>query len=381
MQRVAIVTGSRTPIGKAGKAYRDIHPTDLLRASFVESIKRAGVQDESVDRVLVGCTHQTGDQAINVGRNAWLAGGLSHMTPALTLDAQCCSGQEVASLASGLIASAQADVIVVGGVESLSRVPSGSTMAESVGNPYSDALTRLWDMPHQGSAGERVARKYGVTRRAADEYGVASHLRAAAAWSEGRLADEVVLVPGSDGPVLTTDEGIRAGASVESAADLQPAFETDGIITAANSSQLSDGAASLVLASETAVEEQGLSPLAWIIETTSTGADPSLMLEGPLNATDRLLQRTGLGIADFDAFEVHEAFAVPVLVWMDRFGVAHQDVNTDGGAIAMGHPFGASGARQLLHLAHHLRRGGGGRGIQTMCGGGGLGVATVLESA
>lgn len=381
MNQIAIVAGTRTPIGRAGRAYRDVHPADLLGASLAATARAAGVEDGAIDRVLVGCTHQMGDQAMNIGRNASLAAGFSHMTPALTLDAQCCSGQEVASLGAALIGSGQADLVMVGGVESLSRVASGSTFGPALGDPYPPSLASRWDMPHQSVAGERMARRYDVSRAAADDYGVASHQRAAKAWENGTMVEEILRIEGPDGPLLEIDEGVRPDSTLAAAAGLAPAFDAEGILTAANSSQLSDGAASLLLASEKALATHQLNPLAWITATAATGADPSLMLEGPLHATERVLARTGLSIGSFDAFEVHEAFAVPVIVWMEHFGVPHADVNIDGGAIAMGHPFGASGTRQLLHLALQLRRGGGGRGLQAMCGGGGLGTATVLEAA
>lgn len=380
MSRVAIVAGARTPIGKAGRAYRDVHPVDLLKTTFTATVNAAGITGDVIDRALVGCTHQMGDQAVNVGRNAWLAAGLTHMQSVLTLDAQCCSGQEVATLGAALIGSEQADLVMVGGVESLSRVASGSTFGDGIGNPYPPSLTDLWDMPHQGMAGERMARKYGVTREAADAYGASSHQRAASAWKRGNMTDEIVVIDGPDGPVLESDEGVRAGATPESAAALAPAFDPSGIITAASSSQLSDGAASILLASEKACEEYSLDPIAWITATASTGADPNFMMEGPIHATAEVLARADIDIASVDAFELHEAFAIPVLVWMERMGVPRDVVNVDGGAIALGHPFAASGTRQLLHLAHHLRRAGGGRGLQAMCGGGGLGSATVLEA-
>lgn len=380
MSRVAIVAGARTPFGKAGRAYKDVHPVDLLGTTFTATIKASGISGEDIDRALVGCTHQMGDQTLNIGRNAWLAAGLTHTKSVLTLDAQCCSGQEVATLGAALIGSGQADLVMVGGVESLSRVASGSTFGDGIGNPYPPSLKSLWDMPHQGMSAERMARKYEVTREAVDTYGAASHQRAADAWKRGVMTDEIVLVKGPRGPLLEMDEGVRPGATVESAAALSPVFDPDGIVTAASSSQLSDGAAAVLLASEKACEKHGLDPIAWIAATASTGADPDIMMEGPIHATAEVLARAGIDIGAVDTFELHEAFAVPVLVWMDQMGVSHDVVNIHGGGIALGHPFAASGTRQLLHLAHHLRRGGGRRGLQAMCGGGGLGSATVLEA-
>lgn len=381
MTRVAIAGGSRTPFAKAGRAFRDVHPVDLLAHTFRATIDKAGVDADQIDRAIVGCTHQAGDQAVNIGRNGWLAAGLSDRVPALTLDAQCCSGQEAANLAFGMIASGQAEVAVIGGVDSQSRVASGSTYGPGLGDPYPSSLKRLWSMPHQGRAAERMAAKYGVSRRAADEYGVTSHLRAAQAWDAGVFDDEVVATPATDGAVLTVDEGIRRDSSMEKSSSLRGVYGADGIVTAANASQLSDGAASLLIASEAACERLGLQPLAWISATASAGADPETMMEGPLHATERVLGKSGLTVGDLDLVEIHEAYAIPVLVWMQRWGVPHEVVNIHGGAISLGHPFGSSGVRQLLHLAGLLHRTGRGVGLQTMCGGGGLGVATILNAA
>lgn len=380
-RRVAIAAGSRTPIGKAGRAYRGIHPVDLLAHTFRATIGKTTVDAAEVDRVVVGCTHQAGDQAFNIGRNGWLSAGLPELVPALTLDAQCCSGQEAANLAYGMVASGQADTVVVGGVDSQSRVASGSTYGPGLGDPYPPSLERLWSMPHQGLAAERMAVKYGVSRRSADEYGVASHLRAARAWDTGAFQGEIVTVPEAGGEPLSVDEGVRRDSSLERAAALPPVYGADGIVTAANASQLSDGAASLLIASEAACMRLGLQPLAWIRSTASAGADPETMMEGPLHATERVLRRTGLTIGDLDIVEIHEAYAIPVLVWMEHWGVSHDMVNIHGGAIGLGHPFGASGVRQLLHLANILHNRGSGIGLQTMCGGGGLGVATILDAA
>lgn len=379
MTRVAIVTGSRTPIAKANGAYRDIHAVDLLSVSMSATVEKAGIDPSDVDRALVGCTHQMGAQAMNIGRNAWLAAGLPHTVPALTLDAQCCSGQEVANLGFALIASGQADAILVGGVESLTQVPSGSTAGKDMISPFPPSLLEKWSMPHQGIAGERVAKKYGITREEADDFGVQSHVRADAAWANGDFDDEIVMVHGADGPLLTRDEGIRPDSSVEKAAGLKPAFDPEGIVTAANASQLSDGAATLLLASEEFCTSRNLQPLAWITATASTGSDPDFMLEGPLSATESVLKRAGIDIGEVEHIEIHEAFAIPVLVWLSHFSVAADTVNVHGGAIGMGHPFGASGTRQLLHLSHLVSRSGG-RGLQAMCGGGGLGSATLIEA-
>ena len=380
MTKVAIVGGSRTPIGKANKAFRDIHPVDLLAVSMVETVRKVGVDPSQVERVLVGCTQQMRAQSVNVGRNAWLAAGLPYTTPALTLDAQCCSGQEVANLGFAAIASGQIDVALVGGVESLSVVPAPPIPLGGMESPFSDSLISRWTMPHQGVASERMAEKYGVLREEVDLYGVQSHLRADAAWNDGVFDAEIAWVDAPDGSRLTRDEGIRPDSSVEAAARLKPAFEAGGITTAANSSQLSDGAATLMLASEDFCDQNGLQPLAWITHTAATGTDPNFMFEGPITSTERVLKHAGMSITDIDHIEIHEAFAVPVVAWLRHFNVDQESVNQHGGAIGMGHPFGASGTRQLLHLSH-LAHQSGGRGLQTMCGGAGLGSATIIEGA
>lgn len=381
MTRVAIVGGTRTPFGKAGHALREVHPVDLLAHTFRATIDKVGVDAQEIDRVIAGCTHQAGDQAFNIGRNGWLAAGLPDLVPALTLDAQCCSGQEAANLAFGMIASDQAETAVIAGVDSQSRVASGSTYGPDLGDPYPASLKQLWSMPHQGRAAERMAVRYGVSRTSADEYGVTSHLRAARAWDAGVFDDEVVAMPTPAGAVLTIDEGIRRDSSVEKSGSLRPAYGCDGIVTAANASQLSDGAASLLIASDAACERLGLEPLAWISGTASVGADPETMMEGPLHATGRVLEKSGMTVHDLELVEIHEAYAIPVLVWMQRWGVPRDIVNIHGGAISLGHPFGSSGVRQLLHLAGALHGRGSGVGLQTMCGGGGLGVASILNAA
>lgn len=379
MHEVAIVAGRRTPIGKAGKAYRGIHATDLLAGVFTDLMGAVPVPADEVGQVLVGCTHQGAQQAFNIGRNAWLAAGLPLTVAATTLDVQCSSGQQSANLAYALIASGQHDVVVAGGVESLSNVPLFSTWQDQ--SPYSDTQLARYDMPHQGIAAERVATKYGVSRGEADEWGFQSHTRAAAAWAAGTFEAEIS-IPWVDGTaVLTTDEGVRADTTMDRLESLTPSFTSDGVTTAGNASQLSDGAAAVVLASKEACERHGLVPLAWIEDTATVGVDPELMLEGPIVATERLLSGNNLKIGDFEHIELHEAFAVPICAWMSVHAAEAAKVNPDGGAIGMGHPFGASGARQLTHLAYSLAAKPGSLGLQAMCAGGGVGTGTILRSA
>jgi acetyl-CoA acetyltransferase family protein len=379
VQRVAIVSGVRTPVGKVGKAYADIHPVDLLATSLLGGLSAAGIDDpEVVDQVLVGCVSQAGEQALSIGRNAWLAAGLPFSVPATTLDTQCGSSQQAVNLGAAYIMAGQAEVVVTGGIEAWSRVMLHAQQSDA--SPYPASILARYEMPHQGIGGERIAAKYGVTRGQSDAYGVRSHLAAHAAWEDGRIKDEIVVVEREGVAVLERDEGIRPDSTIERAGTLKPVYTEDGIITAASSSQLSDGSSSVVLASEAAVERLGLQPLAWVRRVVSAGVDPDVMLEGPIEATKRLLERENLTLDDIDVFEVHEAYATVVEAWRSVYPVELERLNLEGGAISIGHPFGASGGRQIAHLAHSLSRGRGRLGLQVMCCGGGVGTGTILES-
>ncbi|WP_406485936.1 thiolase family protein [Streptomyces phaeochromogenes] len=380
MTRVAIVAGVRTPIAKKDKAYRDVHPVDLLATSFSGALAAAGIDPANVDMGLAGATGQVGGQAQNIGRNAWLSSGLPMTVPIATLDAQCPSSQLATNLGVASIMAGDASVVITGGVESLTRVPTGIAGTLGEDGPISQSLRAHWDMPHQGEAAERAADKYGITREACDEYGVRSHLAAHAAWERGAFDNETVHITVGGTVLLNRDEGIRPDSSIEKAGKLPSVYRPDGVNNAANSSQLSDGSAAMILASEEACARLGLSPLAWIRSTTFVGNDPDIIFDGPNDATAKILHRTGLTLDDMRLIDVHEAYAVPVLIWQEHFGVSLDRVNLDGGAISIGHPFGATGARQLLHLAHALRAAGGGIGLSTMCGGGGIATATVIES-
>ncbi|MCA2230319.1 thiolase family protein [Nonomuraea aurantiaca] len=367
MRQVAVAGGMRTPFAKAGGAYADIHPADLLGTVL------SALNIVDVDQVLIGCTQQGGDQSYNIARNAWLAAGLPIEVPASTIDTVCGSSQQTVNLAAALVASGQADVVVAGGVESLSRTPMFSTWGD--GNPFSPRQLELYDMPNQGVAAERIARKYGVTREQSDEIGFRSHQRATAAWEEGRFDDEIIPIAG-----ITRDNGIRPDADLARMAKLRPVYEDDGIVTAGSASQLSDGAAAVVVASDDACERLGLRPLAWIRGSVTVGVDPDLMLEGPLVATNRLLERFDLEPDDIARFELHEAYATVIGAWQNTINADSERVNPDGGAIAIGHPFGASGARQMLRLARHLSDSTD-YGLQAMCCGGGIGTGTLLQGA
>jgi len=378
MSRVAIVAGVRTPVGKGGRAYAGVHPVDLLGTVLRAAVEQARVAPADIDQVLAGCTHQAGQQTFNIARNGWLAAGLPLTVPASTVDTQCGSSQQSANLGFALVASGQADLIVAAGVESLTAVPLFSTWLDR--DPYSPRQHELYDMPHQGIAAERIATKYGVTRADADAWGYQSHHRTDRAWRTRAFAEEVVLVRDEDRVLLEKDEGMRPDTTLEKLSALKPAFDPDGITTAGNSSQISDGAAAVVIASEDACDRLGLRPLAWILDTVTVGVDPDLMLEGPIVATEQLLKRNRLAITDLAHIELHEAFATPICAWLDIHQAPPECVNPDGGAIAIGHPFGASGARQLAHLAHSLSGKPGALGLQAMCAGGGIGTGTLLRA-
>lgn len=378
-QRAAIVSAVRTPIGRAGQAYADVHPVDLLAPALRAAVDRSGLADAAaIEQALVGCVYQVGDQSVNIGRNAWLGAGLPFTTPAATVDTQCGSSQQAFNMAAALIMAGQVELAVAAGVESLGRV--SPDQAAHGGDPYPGSLRARYGMPHQSTAGEAFARAYGITRAESDEVGLRSHLRADAAWNAGVFDDQLVTIGGAGGPLLERDEGIRGDSTAAKVATLKPAFEADGILTAASSSQLSDGAAAIVLASERAVAEHALPVLAWVRRVVTVGANPDLMFEGPLIATRRLLDAEGLTIDDLAAIEVHEAFAPVVCAWQNAYRAPADRLNPHGGAISMGHPFGASGVRQLADLSHDLARRGG-TALSVMCCAGGIGTGTLLTSA
>ena len=382
MERAAIVAGVRTPIGKMGKGYADVHAADLLGVALQGAVDASGVDPSRVDQVLNGCVVQAGEARVNVGRNAWLAAGLPESVPATTLDTQCGSSQQATNLAAALVMAGQAEVVVASGVDAMSRTgfTSGDILSDGSGlHPYSEALLARTDMGvNQGIAGERMAAKYGITREASDEYGMRSHRLAGQAWEDGAFKAETVFVERDGVPLLDRDEGIRPPDPAKVAA-LAPVYAEDGVITAAAASQLSDGASAVVIASESFVAANDLTPLAWVSRTRTVGVDPDLMLEGPIVATRQLLELEGLTVDDIDLFEIHEAYATVVLSWRTQNpDVPDEKLNVHGGAIAQGHPFGASGGRQIAHLAHTMVARDLKIGLQAMCCGGGIGTGTIL---
>jgi len=383
MREAVIVEGVRTPFGKRNGKLKDFHPVVLGSMVLKELVKRAGIEPGQVDDVVFGCVGQVGEQSLNIGRNAWLAAGFPVETPATTVDRQCGSSQQAIHFAANLIQSGVADITIAGGVESMSRVPMGSNVAQGPGHPFPPELLELYDLVPQGISAELVARKYGISRREMDEYGVRSHLRAAEATRKGYLASQLMPIEGAGGnghtETLTTDEGIRPNATYEAAAALQPAFNPDHSITAANSSQITDGAAGVLLMSAERAKELGLKPRATIIAQKVVGCDPVLMLEGPIPGTAAVLNQAGLELSDIDLFEINEAFASVVLAWAKATGADLERTNVNGGAIAIGHPLGASGARLMNHLLYELERRDLRYGLEAMCCGGGLGTATIID--
>ena len=380
MREVVIVDAVRTPIGRRNGKLKDIHPVVLGSLVLKEVVNRAGIKPEHVDDVVFGCVGQAGEQSLNIGRNAWLTAGFPVTTPATTVDRQCGSSQQAIHFAANLIQSGVCDITIAGGVESMSRVPMGSN-AVSPGTPFPPELMELYDLVPQGISAELMARKYGVSRQAMDEFSVESHRRAQEATEKGYFKSQIMPVDISNGQVevFSRDEGIRANASYEATSALQPAFNPEHSITAGNSSQISDGAAAVMLMSLDKARELGIKPRARIRAQAVVGTDPVLMLEGPIPGTAAVLKRAGLELDSIDLFEVNEAFASVVLAWQKKTGTDLGKTNVNGGAIAMGHPLGASGAILMTRLLHELERRDGRYGLETMCCGGGLGTATIID--
>jgi acetyl-CoA acetyltransferase family protein len=380
MREAVIVEAVRTPIGRRNGKLKDVHPVVLGSLVLKEVVKRAGVEPGLVDDVVFGCVSQVGEQSLNVGRNAWLTAGFPVTTPATTVDRQCGSSQQAVHFAASLVQSGVCDITIAGGVESMSRVPMGSNAIQP-GTPFPPELTELYDLVPQGISAELMARKYGISRRAMDEFSVESHHRAHEATEKGYMRSQILPVDISNGQteVFSRDEGIRANASYEATAALQPAFNPEHNITAGNSSQISDGAAAVMIMSLDKANELGIRPRARIRAMAVVGTDPVLMLEGPIPGTAAVLKKAGLELGSIDLFEVNEAFASVVLAWQKETGADLEKTNVNGGAIAMGHPLGASGAILMTRLLHELERRDGRYGLETMCCGGGLGTATIID--
>jgi acetyl-CoA acyltransferase len=382
-REVVIVEAVRTPVGRGHPEkgyYRDVHPNELLGRTWVELIERAGVPPEAVDDVITGCVQQYGEQAYNIGRNAWLQAGLPIETPATTIDRQCGSAQQAVNFAAALVASGVHDVVIGGGVEHMGHIPlsvNGKLFRE-LGTPYPAELLERHPVQNQGLAAEQIAELWGISRRECDEIAVRSHERAARATAEGRFEREIMPFE-VNGSTYTADQGIRPETTLEVLAELRPAFKEGGLVTAGNSSQVSDGASAVLLMSRARADELGLRPRARIVDQTTVGVDPVLMLTGPIPATRKILERNRMTIGDLDLVEINEAFASVIAAWERELEPDVEKVNVNGGAIALGHPLGSTGGRLIATLLHELERSDATLGLVTMCCGGGLGTATLIE--
>lgn len=374
MRTVYLVAAGRTPFGKRGGALKDAHPAELLGNLTRQLLETAGVEAADVAQVISGCVTKTGDQANSIGRTAWLTAGLPIEVPGVTVDARCGSSQQAAHYGAGLIASGSAEVIVANGIEIMSRHPLGQDVYEGWGDPLSPQYRDIFEVTSQGESAERIADKWQLDRDYLDDFALASQERAAAAIASGRFAEEIFPVGDVDtdgGPRPSTKEGLAA---------LQPVFRPDGVLTAGNSSQITDGASAVILASEDYVREHALEPLAIVEHQALVGVDPVMKLTGPIPATLQILERAGLTPADIGVAEINEAFASVVGAWFKETGFTHEKTNPHGGAIALGHPVGATGTRLLGTAAHEMRLKGHERALVTMCCGGGLGTATILKA-
>ena len=379
MTNAVIVDALRTPVGKRGGQLSDIHAVDLASLTLEGLVARNDLDPGLVEDVIFGCVTQSGEQSFNIARNAALAAGFPEEVPGTTVDRMCGSSQQAAHFAAqGVIAGAY-DIVIAGGVESMSRVPMGYN-AQGPGMPFGPKMSDRYahTLVPQGISAEMIADKWGLSRERLDRIAVESHQRAERATVEGRFESQILAVETSTG-VATRDEGIRADSTIETLASLKPAFKPDGRVTAANSSQISDGAAALLITSETRAEELGMEPMARFHTFALAGVDPVMMLTGPIPATDKALAKAGMTIGDIDLFEVNEAFASVLGAWLDETGADWEKTNVNGGAIALGHPLGASGAKLMTTLVHEMKRTGSRWGLQTMCEGGGMANATILE--
>jgi acetyl-CoA C-acetyltransferase len=389
MNEVVIVEAVRSPLGRRGGGLSTMHAADLLAAVQQAAIERSGIDPAEIDQLVGGCVSQVGEQSYNITRTAWLSAGLPMTVAATTVDAQCGSSQQATNLAASLIASGTIDVALSCGVESMSRIPLGSNVKNGPGRAIPKSYFAKWEYTSQFEGAERIAEKWGISRQDVDELGVLSQSRAAQAWAEGRFDREVLPI---DAPNLneegkpdgTThrverDEGLRE-TTMEGLAKLKPVAREDGVHTAGTSSQISDGAAAVLMMSADKAKALGLRPRARITHQCLVGTDPVLMLTGPIDATAKLLDRSGLTMADIDTVEINEAFASVVIAWeRETKGVDMAKVNPNGGALAIGHPVGCTGARLITTALHELERTDGTNALVTMCCGGGLGTGTLLE--
>jgi acetyl-CoA acyltransferase len=384
MREAVIVDAVRTPVGRRDGALKNWHPVDLLAHTLKAVVQRSKLDPALIDDVIAGCVMQVGEQAANVARNAVLAAGFPESVPGTTVDRQCGSSQQAVHFAAQGVLAGSYDIAISCGVECMTRVPLGSSYANGPGKPFGPAMNRRYNdvVFNQGIGAEMMAERWRITREELDVYSLESHRRAARATEEGRFCNEIVPTPieTENGPAhMTRDEGFRANASLEKMATLKPAFKPDGVITAASSSQISDGAAAVLVMERATAERLKLRPLARFVAFALAGEDPVIMLSAPIPATRKVLDRAKLALSDIDLFEVNEAFASVPMAWQRELGADPAKLNVNGGAVALGHPLGASGARLMTTLVHELQRRGRRYGLQTMCEGGGLANATIIE--
>lgn len=383
MAEAVIVEAVRSAVGKRNGALSGVHPAELSAQVLNGLVERAGVDPALVDDVIWGCVMQAGEQALDIARTAALSAGWPETVAGVTVDRQCGSSQQTLNFAVAGVIAGHYDVVVAGGVESMSRTPMGSSLANG-GNPYGESFkARYAQTPNQGVGAEMIAEQWGFSRTQLDEFSLRSHEKAAAAQDSGAFKDQIVGIKTKDADgndtVVLEDGGIRRGGTVESMAKIKPAFKEDGVIHAGNSSQISDGSAALLIMSAEKAKELGLKPLAKVHTAVLAGADPVIMLTAPIPATQKALKKSGLSVDQIGAFEVNEAFAPVPLAWLKDIGADESKLNPNGGAIALGHPLGGSGARILTTLLYHMRDNNIQYGLQTMCEGGGQANATILE--
>jgi acetyl-CoA acetyltransferase family protein len=382
-REVVIVEAVRTPIGRGHPEkgyYKDVHANALLATAYSAVVERAGIDPAEVEDVVAGCVQQLGEQGFNVARNAWLQAGLPVETPATTVDRQCGSAQQAVNFAAALVAAGVHDVAIGAGVEHMGHVPMGVGLkyVEEIGQPFPPELMARYDLVPQGLSAEMIADRWEIPRSELDELGLRSHQLAARATEEGRFEREVIPYP-VNGATYVTDQGIRPDTTLEKLAGLKPAFKEDGRVTAGNSSQISDGAAAVLLMTREKADALGLKVRARIVDQTTVGVDPVIMLTGPIPATKRLLERNGMTVDDIDLFEVNEAFASVLAAWQRELQPDMDRVNVNGGAMALGHALGSTGARLITTVLHEMERTDKETGLVTMCCGGGLGTGTLIQ--
>ena len=377
MTDAVIVAARRTPTGKREGVLSGVHPADLSAHVLEDLVKTAGVDPALVEDVIWGCVTQAGEQTGDIARTAALSAGFPETVTGVTVDRQCGSSQQAVHFAAAGIASGQYDIVIAGGVESMSRNPMGSS---SMGkNPYGDRFMERYGVkPNQGVGAEMIGEQWGFSRSQVDEFALESHARAAAATDSGAFESQITPIQTEHG-LISADEGIRRGGTAEGLGKLKTVFKEDGIVTAGNSSQISDGSSALLMMSSDRAKELGLNPIARVHTAVLAGTDPVIMLTAPIPATQKALKKSGLSVDDIGVFEVNEAFATVPLAWQQELGVDFAKVNPNGGAIAMGHPLGGSGARLMTTMVHHMQDKGIKYGLQTMCEGGGQANATILE--